>query len=132
MVAAQEEGVVEGPGSAFSRLVALALSAFLDHHTSLSSFDYDSSSSSSSSSSDAGVFTLPQDLLLQLQKEGRIALDEPTTGSSSSSSSSCRGVQNDFNEDLYRCFLILSRVYRQLHLISSNETADEISTPLLK
>ena len=98
-----------------------------------------------SSSSSSSRFELPQDLLLQLQEETGISIDSAAAADAASSSSSSSNNNNNSNNsssskelreswssDLYRCLLLLHKVYRHLRLISPNESADDISTSVIR
>ena len=126
MASPEEETPPEGRGTSFGSLFDVCIKAFLSSHSTLCCDAYGSSR----------AFRLPDELLLQLQKDTGMSLDNTpdctTTTSSSSSSSSREVVQEGWSVDLYRCLLLLHRVYGQLHLISPNESVDELSTPLLR
>ncbi|CDI76061.1 immunoglobulin-binding protein, putative [Eimeria acervulina] len=137
MPAAERNNPGGGCIEAFSSLFDLCLKAFLQRHSALLSEDCSSSSSSSR-------FELPQDLLLQLQEETGISIDSAAAADAASSSSSSSNNSNNNNSssskelreswssDLYRCLLLLHKVYRHLRLISPNESADDISTSVIR
>ncbi|CDJ38165.1 immunoglobulin-binding protein, putative [Eimeria tenella] len=129
-MAGAEQQTHAGEGEdAFGTLFDICLKAFLLQHSNL--FWEESSSSSGSSSSS---FEPPQELLLRLQQTTGMSLDSDAESSSNSSSSSSNSKeqQEDWSLNLYRCLLLLHKVYRHLRLISPNESADDISSSVLR
>ncbi|XP_026191679.1 immunoglobulin-binding protein 1 [Cyclospora cayetanensis] len=125
---ALEDSHVEGSGSAFGSLFDACLKAFLQEHSSLG-WGGDCFTGSDE------PFQPPQELLSQLQEETGFSLSsvaDISTSSSTPTSGESQAAGGRWSLDLYRCFLLLYKVYGHLRLISLNESAAEISTPLLR